>query len=101
MANLTHLLKVKQKVKYHDPDTGKWHNGEIKETHSDHVIVDIPDISDHCWFEEDLNLEYLYPEYNFEQESRWQYVVCFPFLETENKNKTELIGVIYVNEWKN
>ena len=44
MANLTHLFKVKQKVKYHDPDTGKWHNGEIKETHPDHVIVDIPDI---------------------------------------------------------
>lgn len=66
MANLTHLFKVKQKVRYHDPDTGKWHNGEIKETHPDHVIADIPDISDHCWFEEDLNLEYLYPEYNFD-----------------------------------
>ena len=55
MANLTHLFKVKQKVKYHDPDTGKWHNGEIKETDPDH-----------CWLEEDLNLEYLYPEYNFD-----------------------------------
>ena len=66
MANLTHLFKVKQKVKYHDPDTGKWHNGEIKETHPDHVIADILDISDHCWFDEDLNLEYLYPEYNFD-----------------------------------
>ena len=30
MADLAHLFKVKQKVKYHDPDTGKWHNGEIK-----------------------------------------------------------------------
>ena len=35
-------------------------------TYSDHVIVDVPDISDHCWFEEDFNLEYLYPEYDFE-----------------------------------
>ena len=57
MADLAHLFKAKQKVRYHDPDTGGWHNGEIKEIHPDHVIVDIPDISDHCWFEEDLNLE--------------------------------------------
>jgi hypothetical protein len=66
MADLAHLFKAKQKVRYHDPGTGGWHNGEIKEIHPDHVIVDIPDISDHCWFEEDLNLEYLYPEYNFD-----------------------------------
>ena len=66
MADLAHLFKAKQTVRYHDPDTGGWHNGEIKEIHPDHVIVDIPDISDHCWFEEDLNLEYLYPEYNFD-----------------------------------
>lgn len=70
MADLTHLFRTEQKIRYHDPDTGKWHNGEIKETYPDHVIVDIPDISDHCWFEENFNLEYLYPECNFEQKSR-------------------------------
>ena len=68
MADLTHLFRTEQKIRY--PDTGKWHKGKIKETYPDHVIVDIPDISDHCWFEENFNLEYLYPECNFEQRSR-------------------------------
>lgn len=70
MADLTHLFKIEQKIRYYDPDTGKWHKGKIKETYPDYVIADIPDISDHCWFEENFNLEYLYPENNFEQESR-------------------------------
>lgn len=66
MSDLTRLFKVGQKVRYCNSDTGKWHKGKIKEICPDHVIVDIPDLSDHCWFEENFNLEYLYPEYNFD-----------------------------------
>ena len=64
MADLTHLFKIGQKVRCNMD--GEMHNGTVKETYTDHIIVDVPNISDHCWFEEDLNLEYLYPEYNFD-----------------------------------
>lgn len=37
MANLTHLFKVKQKVRYHDPDTGRWHEVEYKEISDEEV----------------------------------------------------------------
>jgi hypothetical protein len=69
MANLTHLFKVGQKVRYlSDDDFGgraTWHKGTVTQTYEDHIIVDIPDISDHMWFEEGLGLDKLYPEYNF------------------------------------
>jgi len=49
MADLTHIFKVGQRVKCRmDEDI---HDGVIKETFKDHVIIDIPDVSDHCWFE--------------------------------------------------
>lgn len=33
----------------------------------DHIIVDIPEISKHCWFENDFNMDCVYPEYNFQE----------------------------------
>lgn len=61
--NATHLFKVNQPVRYNCD--GKWYKGTVKEIHDDHIIVDIPDISNHMWFEEDFNMDTLYPEYNF------------------------------------
>lgn len=63
MSDLTHLFSVGQKVSC-DMD-GVSHKGTVRETYTDHIIVDIPDISDHCWFENDLNMDCVFPEYNF------------------------------------
>ena len=55
MADLTHLFKVGQIVKCRlDGDT-----------HTDHTIVDIPDVSDHCWFENGFNIGDVQPVYDF------------------------------------
>jgi hypothetical protein len=62
MNNLTHLFKVDQKVRVRLD--GEMFNGMVKETYSDHIIVNVPEVSDHLWFEEDLNLGDVYPEYN-------------------------------------
>ena len=63
MNNLTHLFKVGQKVKCNFD--GKLYSGTVKETHTDHIIVNVPDISDHCYFENGFNMNCVYPEYNF------------------------------------
>ena len=63
MANLTHLFHVGQKVKCNFD--GKFYYVVVKETYPDHIIVDVPDISDHCWFEEGFNIGDVYPDYNF------------------------------------
>ena len=63
MANLTHLFKIGQKVKCNMD--GTLHDGTVKETYTDHIIVDVPDISDHCYFENGFNIDCVYPEYNF------------------------------------
>lgn len=63
MNNLTHLFKIGQKVRCNMD--GIFYNGTVVETHNDHIIVDIPEISDHCWFEEGWNIGCVYPEYNF------------------------------------
>lgn len=47
MSNLTHLFTVGQKVKCKDPDTGSFYDGTVKETYSDHIIVDVPEVCDH------------------------------------------------------
>lgn len=64
MADLTHLFKVGQKVRWRTE--GKLLDGVVKEVTEDHVIVDVPEVSDHCYFEEGTNLCDLFPEYNFE-----------------------------------
>lgn len=63
MNNLTHLFKPEQKVRCNMD--GTFHKGTVREVYNDHIIVDIPKISDHCWFEEGLNIDCVYPEYNF------------------------------------
>ena len=63
MSNLTHLFKVGQKVRCNMD--GTFYNGTVKETYTDRIIVDIPEICDHCWFELGFNIRYVYPDYNF------------------------------------
>lgn len=63
MADLTHIFKPGQKV--HCNMDGDLCNGTVKETFPDHIIVNIPEISDHCWFESGLNIGDVFPEYNF------------------------------------
>lgn len=63
MANLTHIFKVNQKVRCNMD--GKIYSGIVKEIYIDHIIVDIPEISDHCYFEEGFNIDCVYPDYNF------------------------------------
>lgn len=62
MSDLTRLFKIGQKVKCNFD--GALHDGTVKETYTDHIIVDVPDISDHCYFENGFNMDCVYPEYN-------------------------------------
>lgn len=62
MSNLKHLFKVDQKVTCRLD--GNSYKGTVKETHENHIIVDIPEISDHCWFENGFNMDCVFPEYN-------------------------------------
>lgn len=63
MANLTHLFKENQKVKCNY--AGKMHAGVVKEVYEDHIIVSVPDISEHMWYANGLNMDEIYPDYNF------------------------------------
>ena len=63
MSDLTRLFKIGQKVKCNF--NGTLHDGIVKETYTKHIIVDVPDISDHCYFENGLNMDCVYPDYNF------------------------------------
>lgn len=63
MAALNHLFKVGQKVKC-ELD-GTFYDGTVTKTETDYIIVDIPNISDHCRFESGINIDCVYPEYNF------------------------------------
>ena len=62
-SKLQHLFKVGQNVKCRID--GIMQKGIVTEVHDDHIIVDIPEINNHCWFEEGLNLDCVYPIYNF------------------------------------
>ena len=63
MADLRHLFKVGQKVRCNMDD--EFYNGTVKETYENHIIVDVHGISDHCWFENGINMDCVFPEYNF------------------------------------
>lgn len=63
MTNLTHLFKIGQKVRC-ELD-GDLCDGTVVETYEDHIIVDIPEVSDHCWFEHGFNIGDVHPIYNF------------------------------------
>lgn len=62
MSDLTHLFKVGQKAKCRIDE--RFYDGTVKEIYEDHIIVGIPKISDHCWFEQGFNMDCVYPEYN-------------------------------------
>ena len=62
MADLTHLFTIGQKVKCNMD--GETFDGIVKETFEDHIIVDVPGISNHCWFGNGVNIDYVYPDYN-------------------------------------
>ena len=66
MSDYTHLWKVGQPLRWHvnDFEGDFWHKGTVKEVYPDHIIADIPEICDHCWFD-DFNMGDIYPEYNF------------------------------------
>lgn len=63
MANLTHLFKLGQKVRCNFD--GEFYKGTVTKTEVDYIIVDVPEISDHCRFENGFNIGDIYPEYNF------------------------------------
>lgn len=60
MSNLTHLFSVDQKVRCNMD--GTFYKGTVTETYTDHIIIDIPGISNHCWFENGFNIGDVYPE---------------------------------------
>lgn len=68
MADLTHLFKVGQKVKLlvDDFDCKKhFYNGIVKETYPDHIIVTNTELEIDGWYEENFNINTVYPDYNF------------------------------------
>ena len=44
---------------------GTFYKGTVTEIYEDHIIIDIPEVSNHCWFETGFNIGDVYPEYNF------------------------------------
>lgn len=49
MSDLTHLFKVEQKVKCRFLTI--FYDGTVTKTYADHIIVNVPGISDYCYFE--------------------------------------------------
>ena len=62
MSNLSYLYNVGQKVRC--KLDGDFYDGVVKKVYADHIIVDIPEINDHCWFENGFNMDCVYPMYN-------------------------------------
>ena len=70
MADLTHLFKVGQEVKIKNDDFDNvdgisFDNGVVKETYADHIIVTNIEIDVNGWYEEGLNINKIFPKYNF------------------------------------
>lgn len=53
MSDLPHIFHVGEHVQCNMDQV--LYAGTIEEVHKDHIIVDIPGISGHCWFEAGLN----------------------------------------------
>lgn len=84
MNNLAHLFKIGQKVRCNMDR--RLYKGTVKEVYDDYIIVDIPEISDHCWFEKGVNIGDVYPEYSFmNQEKDW-------IISTYNENTADEIS---------
>ena len=62
MTDLTYFFMIGQKVKCNMD--GELFDGIVKEVFKNHIIVDIPGISDHCWFKNGVNMDCIYPNYN-------------------------------------
>ena len=56
---IKNLFHVGQKVECRLDE--KFYSGTVTEVHDDHIIVDVPEVSDHCWFEENFNIDCVYP----------------------------------------
>lgn len=68
MLNLTHLFKVGEKVKIKIEEFGvplRWENGTVKEVHENYIIVNKDKYDVNAYFEEGINLDAVYPIYNF------------------------------------
>lgn len=57
---IKNLFHVGQKVECRLDE--KFYSGTVTEVHDDHIIVDVPEVSDHCWFEENFNIGCVYPQ---------------------------------------
>lgn len=66
MANLTHLFQENQPV-YCKTEIG-FIRSIVKEVYEDHIIVDVPHISDHMWYEEGWNIGDVYPIYGWSED---------------------------------
>ena len=74
MANLTHLFKVGQKVRYKNDDfdaVKKFTDCVVKETYTDHIIITDLETNTDLWIEEGFNMDCVFPIYNFQEV--WRY----------------------------
>lgn len=68
MIKLNHLFKVGQKVKYKNDDfdaVKKFIPCIVKEIHADYIIITDTETDTDLWIEPGLNLDCVYPDYNF------------------------------------
>ena len=63
MSNLKRLFRIGQDVTCNLDHV--LYKGTVSKVYEDHIEVDIPGFSDHCRFEEGLNLDLVYPDYTF------------------------------------
>lgn len=63
MADLSRIFDIGQRVNCRIDD--RLYERVVNEVYCDHIIVDIAEISNHCWFEEGINIGDVYPEYNY------------------------------------
>ena len=68
MADLTHLFKVGQHVKYKNDDfdaVKKFISCIVKETYPDHIIITDTETNTDLWCEEGLNMDCVFPDYEY------------------------------------
>lgn len=69
MADLTHLFKVGQHVKYKNEDfdaVNKFVPCIVKETYPDHIIITDTETNTDLWCEEGFNMDCVFPDYEYE-----------------------------------
>ena len=68
MADLTHLFKVGQQVRYKNTDfdtVKKFSDCVVKETYTDYLIITDTETNTDLWIEEGFNMDCVFPVYNF------------------------------------